>query len=289
MSVVERMVQTSHAEIAVAETSGKGFPVVLIHGNSSCKEVFRNQLAGPLGETNRVVAIDLPGHGRSSNAFDPARTYSMPGYASAMMEALAGLGIDKAVVVGWSLGGHVGLEMMPLFEGMAGLMIMGTPPVSHGVEAIQKGFQPTPSLLLAGKKDFTPEDVQAFAAITCGAMADAGLRRAIERTDGLARSMNFESLLAGKASDQRQLAENSRVPLAIVNGSEDPIVNVDYIGSLSYQNLWEGQCFVLKGLGHVPFLEAPKVFNPILGRFVTDMEKQVAMPASGRRRNVAAA
>ena len=75
MPAVERMIPTSHADIAVAETSGSGLPVVMIHGNSSCKEVFKNQLTSPVGESNRLIALDLPGHGRSSDAFDPARSF----------------------------------------------------------------------------------------------------------------------------------------------------------------------------------------------------------------------
>jgi pimeloyl-ACP methyl ester carboxylesterase len=45
-----------------------------------------------------------------------------------MAEFLALIGVDRAVVFGWSLGGHIGLEMVSRFPGMLGLMITGTPP-----------------------------------------------------------------------------------------------------------------------------------------------------------------
>ncbi len=285
MSIVERMVRTSHADIAVAETSGKKLPVVFLHGNSSCKEVFRRQLESPLSDAHRLLAIDLPGHGRSSNAFDPVRTYSMPGYAAAVIETLAALGVEQAIVVGWSLGGHVGMELLPRFPGLVGLMILGAPPVRRDSDEIMKGFKPTPALMLAGKKDFTEEDFRAFADLTVGDLADATLLAALRRTDGLARSLNFESLLAGQASDQRELVETSTVPIAVVNGANDPIVNLDYIGGLSYRHLWDQHCFVLRGLGHVPFAEAPEMFNAILSRFVGEMEEQaVKTPRTHRTR-----
>ena len=75
---------TSHGEISVVESSGTGLPVVMIHGNSSCKEVFARQLESPLADKYRMIAFDLPGHGASQDAVDPARTYSMPGYADVM-------------------------------------------------------------------------------------------------------------------------------------------------------------------------------------------------------------
>jgi pimeloyl-ACP methyl ester carboxylesterase len=282
MPVSERIVHTSHGEVAVSETSGAKLPVLLIHGNSSCKEAFRHQYDGPLGEEYRMIAMDLPGHGASSDAVDPAATYSMPGYAEVATEVLKSLGIEKAVVLGWSLGGHIGIELLSRFPGLVGLMITGAPPVRRDAESIQKGFNPTPALFLAGKKDFTPEDFAAFADLTCGSLADATLRHAMHRTDGRARSLMFESLLAGKASDQRELAEKSSVPIAIVNGAEDPIVNLEYIGGLSYKNLWDEHCFVLRGLGHVPFLQAPEAFNAIFGRFLVDMERRAAKH-DGRR------
>ena len=68
--IVNKKVQTSHCDIAVSQTGGKGAAILLIHGNSSCKEVFRAQMESPLGEANRMIAIDLPGHGDSGDALD---------------------------------------------------------------------------------------------------------------------------------------------------------------------------------------------------------------------------
>jgi pimeloyl-ACP methyl ester carboxylesterase len=277
MAITNRKIKTSHADIAVSETSGNGLPILFLHGNSSCKEVFRLQLESALGDAYRMIAMDLPGHGASGDAIDPARTYCMPGYAGAAVEVLEQVGVRKAVVFGWSLGGHIGIEMLPLYPGMVGLMITGAPPVRRDMEAIQQGFQPSPALLLTGKEDFTDEDFETFGSLTLGDIADPALRQALRRTHGAARRFNFESLLAGNASDQRDLAENSPVPIAIVNGADDPIVNLDYIGSLHYRNLWDDHCFVLRGQGHVPFRQAPETFNEIFARFMSDMEKRQTM------------
>ena len=127
MVVTSRTVRTSHGDIAISESAGERLPVLMIHGNSSCKEVFSKQLEGTPGKEFHVIAMDLPGHGASSPAIDPARTYSMPGYADAAIELLENIGISSAAVCGWSLGGHIGMEMLGRFAGMAGLMISGAP------------------------------------------------------------------------------------------------------------------------------------------------------------------
>src|SRR3984893_13416810 len=103
-------------------------PVLLIHGNSSCRGVFRNQLQGRLAENHRLIAFDLPGHGQSSNAPDPTRSYTRPGFADAAVELLEKLGVTEAIVIGWSLGGHIGIEMVPRFPGMRGVSIIVRPP-----------------------------------------------------------------------------------------------------------------------------------------------------------------
>ena len=109
---------TSHGSIVVQEAGHGNLPVLLIHGNSLSREVFRKQFSGALLGKYRLFALDLPGHGDSSNALNACRTYTRPGLANAAIEVLDLLGLSEVVVVGWSLGGHIALEMVPQFSGI---------------------------------------------------------------------------------------------------------------------------------------------------------------------------
>ena len=119
ISTRQHTIITSHGSLAVEESGQGSIPVLLIHGNSSCRGVFRHQLQGRLAQNHRLIAFDLPGHGQSSNAPDPTQSYTRPGLADATVELLGKLGVTEAIVFGWSLGGHIGIEMVPPLLGDA--------------------------------------------------------------------------------------------------------------------------------------------------------------------------
>jgi pimeloyl-ACP methyl ester carboxylesterase len=106
----------------------------------------------------------------------------------------------------------------------------------------------------------------------------------VARGDGRFRKTLFETARAGFGVDQRQIVETNSVPLAIVNGSEDRFVKLDYLDTLAYANLWEGRCHRLAGLGHAPFWEKPGDFDLVLERFLQDVEsgRAAARPWAAR-------
>jgi pimeloyl-ACP methyl ester carboxylesterase len=263
-------VETSHGRIAVAESRDDGPPVLMIHGNSSCKEVFAKQFDSQIGQSHRLIALDLPGHGASDDAADPARTYCLGGYAEMAVEVVQQIGVETLAVFGWSLGGHVGLEMISRVPGLKALMITGTPPVRMTPEGIGAGFLSSPVMALTGKETFAADDALEYARHTLGVdlPVDAHLLRACVRTDGRARKFMFDSLAAGRALDEIDIVANSPIPLAVLNGAAEPFVNVSYLNGLAYRNLWEGVLFVAPGVGHACFWEAPSIFNPVFARFL---------------------
>lgn len=271
MAISQKTLETSHGKIAVRETGGSGTAVMLIHGNSSSSAVFRNQLESALGARYRTIAPDLPGHGASGDALDPERSYSMEGYADAMTEVLGRLRIDKAIVFGWSLGGHIGLEMVDRFPGLLGLMITGTPPVAP--EEVGNGFKSSPHMHLAGQEIFNDADVEAYARSTCGEPFELFLIDTVARTDGRARRLMFEKFAAGTGRNQREIVAGKTPTIAVLNGIEEPFVNTDFVARVTFSNLWEGKTHLLDKSGHAPFWDSPDRFNPIFARFLESVDQ----------------
>ena len=98
-------IRTEQADISVADTGGEGLPLLMLHGSGASKDVFAHQIQSSLAERFRLVAMDLPGHGDSTDARDPAKGYSITGFADTVAEVLNSLGIQRAAIYGWSLGG----------------------------------------------------------------------------------------------------------------------------------------------------------------------------------------
>jgi pimeloyl-ACP methyl ester carboxylesterase len=264
--------ETSHGRLAYVDTGGAGVPVVMIHANSLCKETFELQIEA-LKDQYRFLAVDLPGHGASSDATDQRRSYSIPGYASVIEELLKGLDVSEFVGVGHSLGGHVVLEMIGSGLPMRGAFLFGTPPIENSIEGLGAGFKPSPEMAYTGSAEVSDDQVKMVVGMALGdaAAEDARFLAAVRRTDGLARQYMVEAAVAGQGQNQRNLAETSPVPLAIVNGENDPVINLDYIDTLAYANIWRGKPVRLAGAGHGVHRECAEEFNQLLLKFLADV------------------
>lgn len=270
---MDPMITTSHGRIAITESDGKGLTVLLIHGNSSCKEVFKDQLQSELGHQYRLIALDLPGHGNSEDAERPESTYTMTGYADAALQVMAAVHQGPFAVVGWSLGGHIGLEMLAHTNSIVGLAISGTPPIGPDPEEMGHGFLPNPHMAFTGQELFSDDEAKIYARVTCGDRRyERFLEQAVLRTDGRARRVMMEAALSGQGVNQKHMAESTQVSLAIINGVEEALVNNEYVGSLAYSALWQDKIHLIEGAGHAPFWDQPARFNQLLAEFLLSVE-----------------
>lgn len=273
MPLPKTLLSTPFGDIALSDTSGAGLPIVMLHGVGASRDVFARQFESPLSAAYRLIAIDLPGHGASSDCPEPDAGYTLPALADLIAHVLGRLGVARALIVGWSMGGHIAIEMMSRSPQLfAGAMICGAAPIGRGPLAMLRGFHANWDLLLASKAAFTPRDAVRFARLCFGAHADEHHIASILRADGRMRPRANRSLMRGDSADQKRVVETCPVPLAMVNGADEPVVRLGYIGGLAYADLWEDTCHQIPGAGHAPFFTAPHTFNVLLQRFAADMD-----------------
>jgi pimeloyl-ACP methyl ester carboxylesterase len=252
---------------------GRRAPVLLIHGNSSCSDVFAHQMDFLAAAGHGVVAPDLPGHGRSADARRPRSTYSFPGYAAILSVLMQRLGFTAYHILGWSLGGHIGIEMWSSLSEVRSLTITGTPPVRLSPDGAARGFRGADALGLAGKKRFSDGEVRTYGTAMLDGRVDGRLRvaKTIARTDGRARHWMVRNGLAGVGVDEAEAVRVCPRPLAILQGKHDPFVDIDYLQNLDYRNLWLRKPLLLDA-GHAPHWKVPALFNSFLKDFLTETD-----------------
>jgi pimeloyl-ACP methyl ester carboxylesterase len=123
---------------------------VLLHGL-----LFSRRMHGPLAEElagrgNRVVTLDLLGHGESDQPPDMWR-YSMPLFARQVVALLDHLGADEAVVGGTSLGANVTLEVAAAAPERLRGMIVEMPVLDNALLGCALAFTPLMVALTLGE------------------------------------------------------------------------------------------------------------------------------------------
>lgn len=245
--------------------------VLFIHGNSSCKEAFTAQFRPLLDAGYGLLAVDLPGHGMSGDATEPGRQYTISGYADTLSQLVSALGLDRPLLCGWSLGGHIAMQMAGESDAYAGLAIIGAPPIAPGLKHLDSAFLPGDAADVTGEESPSMERLGAYLNDVYGTLSPppSGLIAAGRRTDGKCRSVMMLDWAQGLAGhDQTRVISEWRRPLLIVHGAADKFISESYMRSFSGAGqALHSRLIVLDEIGHAPFLEAPAAFNTVLIEF----------------------
>jgi 3-oxoadipate enol-lactonase len=241
--------------------------IVLLHGLLFDGGMWQAQLE-PLSALGRVVVFDGPGHGKS----EPAPRFVLEEHADAMFDALGELGIRRAVIVGISWGGMIGMRLaLQHPEKVAGLVLMdssaeaetfvnrvrfraliamhrrvGIPPPIFDKEVAPRMYGPKTIAERPGLLDQTYRRAMGF---DRGGLSRACVAVAVHRKDILAELPRIKT------------------PTLVLCGREDastPLVHSERIaGAIPGARL-----VVFDGLGHMIAIEDPAAVNAELVPFV---------------------
>lgn len=262
-------------QITFRQSAGSEAAVLLIHGNSSSSRAFERQLDSDLGRTHRLVALDLPGFGDAQPVSDPDAVLGLQGWARIVVKAAEALGMEDAVLVGWSLGGHVALEALAALPHCKGVLIFGTPPLAFPPD-MGAAFLPNPAMGAAFHATPSEEEMRAFIdAFFAPDYPDAPAfyLEDARRADDRARPAVAASIRPDGYQDEVEIVRNLRIPLAVVQGEQEQLVGLAYLEGLEMPTLWRGQVQVIRDAGHAPQWEQPALFNSLLAAFAADCNR----------------
>src|SRR4051794_9616575 len=137
-----------HGHRVIYRIAGSGPPVVLIHGMVNSSRHWE-EVAMRLADRYTVIAPDLIGHGDSAT---PRGDYSLGAHAASIRDLLAVIGVDRATLVGHSLGGGVALQFFYQFpQRVERLALVSSGGLGHEVSPLLRSAAlPGFSALLAG-------------------------------------------------------------------------------------------------------------------------------------------
>ncbi len=256
-------------QIHLAE-AGEGPPLLLLHGLGVTHETWAPTIAA-LAARWRVIAPDLPGHGRSSK---PDAPYTIDFFAGVVRSLGRALGVEQAVVIGNSMGGRIALELAIAYPRFVRALVLAAPatdfaPIGRVLAALMDVVVRPGVLRVALPRAmawgvYDPRAVPTLPRPTV----------ALAREDFLHHARAVRRSLAGVlAAESPDLARVTQ-PVQLVWGEQDRLVPALFGRGLR-RRLPHARLAVLPRCGHFPMLERPAEFHRLTTDFLRDLEEGV--------------
>jgi len=279
--------------------AGSGPVMVLIHGILGSRRSWE-QLVSLLVQDFTVIAPDLLGHGDSAK---PRADYTLGGHAGRLRDLLDTLGVERATLVGHSLGGGVAMQFAWLFpERCERLVLISSGGLGRDISPILRA--PTlpgaewvlplisaPWLVrggerLAGKLGRLglrsgPDLEELWRGYV--SLGDAGVRRAFLATIRTVVDPGGQTVSA-----LERLPAVAHIPTLLVWGGRDHLIPVAH-GVAAQQAMPGSRLEVFEKAGHTPHLSDPPRFAALLREFVATTPTPATNKVERRRRRPRAA
>ncbi|ADG78441.1 haloalkane dehalogenase OS=Tsukamurella paurometabola (strain ATCC 8368 / DSM / CCUG 35730 /CIP 100753 / JCM 10117 / KCTC 9821 / NBRC 16120 / NCIMB 702349/ NCTC 13040) OX=521096 GN=Tpau_1823 PE=4 SV=1 [Tsukamurella paurometabola] len=271
-----------HGHQRAYRMGGSGPVVLLLHGIADNSLVWE-QVMVQLTDRYTVIAPDLLGHGLSDR---PRADYSVAAFANGMRDLLCYLGVDRASVVGHSLGGGVAGQFAYQFPDMVERLVFVAPGgVDHDVSPLLRllslpfSEQVVALTALPGAKQILGAALDVAAALPVPARADlVQLRLALDRMPNTASPHAFARTLRSVVDLRGQVVTmrdrcylTAEVPTLVARGTDDSIIPAAHAEVLR-ATLPAATVTLFEGVGHFPMMEAPERFLEVLTGFLTSTE-----------------
>lgn len=256
---------------------GEGEPLLLVHGYGAGLWVWEKQI-DILSHSYRVYALDLLGHGFSDR---PKIDYTPETYIHFLRDFMDRVGIEKATLIGNSMGGGIAWAMAALFpERVKRSILINCVPADVLEQVRNESFR-----MLAAVKDIpllsylviASRNKNSIKAILQECVSDIRLitqeivirQYQLSRIEGTTWVL-YSTLQNGKdTSKMGDYFSRIHQPTLLIWGEKDLIFPL-YVGENLHQAIQGSKLFVIQKSGHIPMWETPEVVNRAILNFLTE-------------------
>ena len=252
------------------DVAGAGAPVILLHPFPVHHE-FWLPVAEYLSSRYQLIMPDLRGHGISGLGNGAA---TMQKHASDVARVMTDAGIDRAPLIGVSIGGYTIFEFWRRFrDRVSALVLCNTKAQADGADARNTRLKAANDVLKEGTEPF-------FESMLQKALAETTRHTRPDLVEGALRMMRKMSA-EDVAEVQRGMAERPdsvptlktiNAPVLIITGDEDNMTGVPE-AELMKQNIPGSQMKVIAKAGHYSPWEQPKEAGKLLRRFLDSIAR----------------
>lgn len=204
--------------------SGKGNAIVLLHGFLENKKMWKEYVE-LFSEKNRVITIDLLGHGETDSL---GYVHKMEDNADVVNEVLEHLKIEKAIILGHSMGGYVGLAFAELYpEKIQKLVLLNSTSKedseekklnrTRAIKAVKQNYVSFVSLAIA---NLFSENNRTRLAEEIEKVKIEALRTPLQ---GIVASLEGMKI----RKDREELVRKNLFPILLILGKKDPVLNYE--------------------------------------------------------------
>ncbi len=266
--MINQSILNIHEKKISVNFSGAGnHTIIFIHGSSMCSNTWSQQLSNlELQKRYQLVAIDLPGHGKSQ-WLDNVNEYTFENMVGVIQRIVIEFSVTSFILAGMSYGTNIIGEIVPPIQGCKGIMLISPCIINDSLPPSEVIIaSPYAHLIVA---ENPPED-ELKDYIRWGIVnKDVGSRYydTYRNTDPAFRQSLARSILNNESTDELKNIQQWNVPVCAVFGEDEKLLKTDYLDS--YPPLWKGKTYKIKNAGHMIQEENPDDFNELLLSFAT--------------------
>lgn len=256
------------APLLAFDDIGTGLPVVFLHAFPLHRGMWSAQL-GALAARARCIAPDLRGFG----ATPPGGAHSIDAHADDVVMLLDALGIERAVVVGLSMGGYVALAMWRRHPSRVVAMLLAD--TKAGPDDA-KGRARREELIALARAEGSGAVIDAMMPGMLGKSTRARHPDLEGSVRAMAASAPTEGVIAALAAlrdrpDSTPALATITVPVTVVVGDEDVLTPPD-VARVMAEGIPGAMLEVIGGAGHLTCLERPAAFSCVAGALLDRLE-----------------